>query len=414
MQYSVEIKKDASPAQFADYISAPMYNQRRMDHYVIVADDSSFINMGVLASLCCWALGRAKIGCTFEIQGEMSRVRYLARMGLHGLLGLSEPSMNRNNEHAKFLPIRVVMDNADAVLDAVENVIAIVLAQCERGDKICSAFELALYVLIDIVRIHAESYVGGIVCAQTYPKKGTIQIGICDAGIGILGSLRRGKRYSDLQSDSDAIEKALLRGVTRDLDVGQGNGLAIATEIVKLNGGEMVIWSGKSSRRVPGHSPFPGTGFRNKFSGTGIFLTLRTDRVVDLSKTWIHGGDTGYLQKEAGRLSQAGRINVGKECVATIGRPEARALRFKMLIALEDADHLVLDFSYVHTTVLSFLDELVGRLAEHLGEAEFHRRIRFEGMRDTHERMATTVIRQRLGLEETQSYLKFDDEEIPF
>ena len=54
------------------------------------------------------------------------------------------------------------------------------------------------------------------------------------------------------------------------------------------------------------------------------------------------------------------------------------------------------------------------RLAEHLGEAEFHRRIRFEGMRDTHERMATTVIRQRLGLEEPQSYLEFDDEDIPF
>ncbi len=55
-------------------------------------------------------------------------------------------------------------------------------------------------------------------------------IGICDMGRGLLGSLQ--PAFPEVRSYGQAIE----RGATRDPAIGQGNGMAGSYEIVRLNG----------------------------------------------------------------------------------------------------------------------------------------------------------------------------------
>jgi hypothetical protein len=55
------------------------------------------------------------------------------------------------------------------------------------------------------------------------------------------------------------------------------------------------------------------------------------------------------------------------------------------------------DFTGVHRASSSFLDELLGRLAHHLGEDEFNQQVNITGMDPTVRRMANVVIGQRLG-----------------
>ena len=58
---------------------------------------------------------------------------------------------------------------------------------------------------------------------------------------------------------------------------------------------------------------------------------------------------------------------------------------------------IVLNFDRVSSPSSSFLDELLGRLAEKLGEEAFRRKIQIVNMTDRVRRMADVVIGQRLG-----------------
>ena len=79
------------------------------------------------------------------------------------------------------------------------------------------------------------------------PNKKTSDIAICDSGVGIRQTL---SQSHTLSSHSEAVEKALQRGVTRDVAVGQGNGMAGSMTILKQNGGKLLVWSGDALFRM--------------------------------------------------------------------------------------------------------------------------------------------------------------------
>ena len=88
---------------------------------------------------------------------------------------------------------------------------------------------------------------------------------MCDWGRGVKASL--GEVLEPWAGHGDAIKKAVERGVTRDVDIGQGNGLAGTLEIASLNGGAFGMRSGNVVYRVVGGeakgfttiAEFPGT-----------------------------------------------------------------------------------------------------------------------------------------------------------
>jgi len=96
-------------------------------------------------------------------------------------------------------------------------------------------------------------------------------------------------------------------------------------------------------------------------------------------------------------VAEAGGLDVAKSCVHTGGREPARRLRNKIRALLPSmTDPLVVDFTGVEHASISFLDELLGRLADELGSDVFQSRVRIVGLTAKLRSMANNVIGQRL------------------
>jgi hypothetical protein len=98
------------------------------------------------------------------------------------------------------------------------------------------------------------------------------------------------------------------------------------------------------------------------------------------------------------RMEASGGFLIASECRHTAGRETAAPFRRKIESLIADAEEpIVLNFDGVTSSSSSFLDELLGRLAEKLGEEAFRHKIQIVNMTDRIRRMADVVIGQRLG-----------------
>ena len=356
---------------------------------------NGFIDVGAMAFLCAWASREAQEGRTVRLRGDASSLGYLARMDLHENIGVEFEAGNRLDETGRFLPLKQI-DSDDDVFNTVNAICDLVLHQFDNANEFLPALEWAVNEIIDNIVIHSETVIPGVVCAQYFPNKHRLDVGICDLGRGIFASLATTRQ---LWSHGDAVTTALQRGVTRDPDVGQGNGMAGALEIAKSNGGLFHVWTGDVLFRAEKGAE---RGFVKipEIPGTGVKFSLDTRRPVDLSSTWIAGGDWTFINIEAERIQESEGVNISEACINTGSRPPAERLRRKLLALLPEMEvPLVLDFKDVRAASSSFLDELLGRMAfqHELGDELFKTRIRIVGMNETMRNMANTVIAQRLG-----------------
>jgi hypothetical protein len=286
-------------------------------------------------------------------------------------------------------------------LRRVDAICAIALAAVDNATAFIPALEWLANEILGNILTHAAAETPGVVCAQYRPKQQRFDIGICDMGRGLLGSLQ--PTFPEVRSYGQAIDRAIERGVTRDPSIGQGNGMAGSYEIVRLNGGTYQIWTGdvvfelNKGRRKPQFQPMPAV------FGTGVMFSLDTSKPVDLASTWIAsatGAECLFLNTQTEAASDSG-LNVAAECLHTGGRAPAKLLRRKIqgLLPAMDGEPLILDFSGVKSAASSFLDELLGRLADEdpLGQAIFDGPVRIQGMSPTVQAMANVVVAQRLG-----------------
>lgn len=358
---------------------------------VQVADDG-FLDVGAMAFLCTWARAKVVAGSRIHLRGDDDALRYLARMDLHEHLGLAYDPGARRDETGRFLPLKLIASEDDVY--ATANAICdLVLHQFDNAGAFIPALEWAVNEILDNILMHAESLTPDAVCAQYFPQTHRLDVGIADMGRGIMASLGTTRK---LWSHGDAVTTALRRGVTRDPTVGQGNGMAGALEIARLNGGTFEVWTGDVVYRLDGGKE---RGFTKipTLPGTGVRFSLDTRQPVDLAQTWIAGGDWSFINVEAERIADQGGVDVAQACLHTGGRPPAQRLRRKLAAVLPELDGpLVLDFSGVRSASSSFLDELLGRLADDLGREQFEDRVRCIGMDPTLRKMANVVIAQRL------------------
>lgn len=284
---------------------------------------------------------------------------------------------------------------------AVDAICAIALAAIDNATAFIPALEWLANEILGNILTHAASETPGVVCAQYRPKQQRFDIGICDMGRGLLGSLQ--PTFPEVRSYGQAIDKAIERGATRDPAIGQGNGMAGSYEIVRLNGGTYQIWAGdvvyelNKGKRRPGFQSMPPV------FGTGVMFSLDTSKPVDLASTWIasaSGVESLFLNSQTESASESG-LDVAAECLHTGGRQPAKLLRRKIqgLLPAMDGEPLILDFSGVKSAASSFLDELLGRLAaeDPRGQAIFEGPVRIQGMTPTVQAMANVVVAQRLG-----------------
>jgi len=353
-----------------------------------------FVDQGAIAFLCAWALLHLRAGRKVGFYGDEASLNYLSRLDLFRHTGFSyQERFARHAEVGRFIPARLI-DGEEDVFDASNAICDLVLRQFDHARDFLPAMEWAVYEIIDNIRLHSETPVPGVITAQYYPQKHRLDIAIVDAGRGIKASLAQSQK---LWSHGDAITKAIQRGVTRDASVGQGNGMAGTNDIVRLNGGELHVWTGDANFRIyrgrdKGFSQLPMA------PGTGVFLRLDTRRPVRLSDTFISDPGWSYIDYEAERLAEGAGIRVVDECLHTGGREPARTLRRKLEAVIGEMDApLLLDFDGVESATSSFFDELLGRLVAALGQGVFVDKVRIVNLKPELADMANVTIGQRLG-----------------
>jgi anti-sigma regulatory factor (Ser/Thr protein kinase) len=312
-----------------------------------------------------------------------------------------EEDFQRRDETGRFTPIRLIKDQED-VGPTTDAILELVLRQFENARDFIPALEWVVYETVDNIRLHADTAVPGTVCAQYFPTRQRLDVAICDLGQGISGSLEH--HLDPWEGPGDAIKMALKRGVTRDQEVGQGNGLPGAVEIAEENEGEFRIWTDEVVYEVEGGKE-KGFQQRPRVEGTGVVVRFDTTNPVQLSDTFMGQPTWTYIDSQVQRIGEEGGLEVVEDCQNTGTREPAGRLRRKVQTLLPDVDGaLTLDFDGVGTASSSFLDELLGRLVDELGQETFSREIRLVNIPDEMVDMANVVIGQRVDSDDSSSF----------
>lgn len=303
--------------------------------------------------------------------------------------GSSEPVENQ------WVPLQKI-SNDDDLFQTVNLICDLVLKNVPNAKNLLPIVEWCCNEIFDNILRHSGSEIPGCVCAMFDPRSGRFDVAAADCGRGVLDSIR--EAYQPF-NNAEAIKLAITKGVTRDPKVGQGFGLAGNVEILDLNGGAFQLTSGdirfEMERGSESFTATPDT------PGTQVYLSFDTQNPIPLEKATIVGASTAfdwnYFDIIEEKISQGHAFKIIDECIHFGGRGPAKALRLKLESILQHSDiQVTVDFVGIGTPASSFLDELLGRLASTLGPSQFKDRVKIKNMSELIEKMAATVINDRL------------------
>jgi len=127
--------------------------------------------------------------------------------------------------------------------------------------------------IMNNVADHSHSRVGGYAMAQYYPQLKKIQFAVSDCGVGFLKNIKL--KFPDINSEDDAIKKALKKGVTATKATMYGSqknagyGLYAMQEILKLTDGNFCIISNDTMVRSK-NGEIESKRLSTKWNGTVI------------------------------------------------------------------------------------------------------------------------------------------------
>ena len=135
-------------------------------------------------------------------------------------------------------------DEKNSILSTVENIIT---KQVKLASNVSMGLKYMISEIVDNITEHAHSGRGYII-AQSYPKKGCLDICIADNGITLLGSYQS-QDDNEIMSDLEAIQAAN-RGIsTKNLPNAENRGYGITTSremLITGLGGQYIMISGSA------------------------------------------------------------------------------------------------------------------------------------------------------------------------
>jgi len=144
--------------------------------------------------------------------------------------------------------------------------------------------------IMNNVADHSHSVVGGYAMAQYYPQLKKIQFAVSDCGVGFLENIKL--KFPHINSEEDAIKKALEKGVTATRATMYGSqknagyGLYAMQEILKLTSGRFCIISNDTILKCDNGS-ISSVKLLNPWAGTVIafeFLESNINHNMDYFK----------------------------------------------------------------------------------------------------------------------------------
>lgn len=262
--------------------------------------------------------------------------------------------------------------------------------------------------LMDNVINHSESPAGGFAQLAIFPPSSKLAFCVADCGLGILHTLR--PKYPQLTSDRIAIQEAVKAGVTRDKNVGQGNGLSGSLTLAVHTRGRFSSLSGKAEVLWTSDEPVVSE-LDAAFYGTMIDIQLPYNEEIDFSRLlttasrspyyipidirgadWI---DTRYTSDDGSylKLEMAEEIeNVGFGSRSNGAHMKTKAM---YLLSASPAIPLVISWTGVGVIASSYADEFIGKLFVELGPIAFMARIRLMNMDGVVQNIINRAIMQR-------------------
>lgn len=215
---------------------------------------------------------------------------YLKRLEFYGAAGAEgvEPYAFRRLDSAGRFCELVEVTSEQRGFDTASAVTDIIATQLSLDKEATSAVFVSLSEVTDNVFHHGKAR--AFVCAQTYPKKKTVELAIVDCGAGFAASLARNPRLRDEYSnDESAITLALKARVTCNPGGNAGLGLYLTSEFVRRNEGTMLVGSGNGLVAVLG-TQF-ATVPMSTWPGAIVAVRFRVDRPLDADAVYSDLGD---------------------------------------------------------------------------------------------------------------------------
>jgi hypothetical protein len=154
------------------------------------------------------------------------------------------------------------------------------LSTALKAEIVSKIFEIFMNAYGHGTSIQVLSQLGVYSCGQYDRKEKTLCLSVLDFGPGIISNVMK---YNDqIKSDMDAMRWALVKGNSTETDsvkenMPRGLGFDLLSEFVKLNKGEMRIYSNKVSAKIIDGSNFIVSETEYHLPGTLVSIKINCD-----------------------------------------------------------------------------------------------------------------------------------------
>lgn len=309
--------------------------------------------------------------------------------------GAFEESTYRSQLHVPAVSFSSPREQHDTVNLMMDRILGS-LPDLSREDL--AAIEWAINEITDNVLTHSESKVGGIVQMSNMRARNRVEFAVSDAGMGIPRTLRA--THPELRSDTEALDRAIREGVTRDPALGQGNGLFGTFQITRLSEGYFHVHSGYARLDFDRSVHIRTENVPCK--GTLVVACIDRSKQTALSEALRFGGqlhrpiDYVEMRFEADRPASL-RFLLHEEAASFGSRVAGNPVRIKLenLLRMHPSSRITIDLSQVPICSSSFADEVFGKLFVSLGAVQFMQRIELRGLSSTIQSLIDRAILQR-------------------
>ncbi len=318
---------------------------------------------------------------------------------------LLDPGMNRPSTFQGYTQVPALQyknpEQQHASVNQIVNAILGAIPNMERSSF--AAFEWSINEITDNVLTHAESNIGGIVQVSTFIRnKKIVQFLVADAGQTIPKTLR--STHSEISSDLDALDQAIREGVTRDKNIGQGNGLFGSFQICSHCKGEFQVESGHAKLY---YSDSRGLHIKNEnvpYDGTLVIASIDFSKPELLEEALRFGGDrhvpVDFVETNyEGANSEEITFVMKNEAKSFGTRPAGTPIKTRLsnLYKMSNGNKIYIDFDGVPLISSSFADEAFGKLFVDIGPLGFMQNFQFINVSQTVRQLIDKAIAQRIA-----------------
>lgn len=402
MVYNVERDIDviyfnslSSPTSISDFIKCVKSGIREgIDEFILDFKkvNAVFPNTAVpLAGLIDYYVNNENINFEFDNYNTVNAVRLLSPLELP----LNTVELSRSLG-------KVWKFSTSSQIDDIYKAMISELRKIERfGQGVLEGIEWSVYEIMDNVLLHSN-YECGYIMGQLHPTSKHIAFTIYDTGQGIYNSLKESTHRP--RTVVDALTMCIKEGVTRDKNLGQGNGMAGLFNLIQEGNGSMSITSGNGyySYRMGGPKTSDNLPFVSlKNQCTTIDFQLDYSSNISLDKVLTFQGRSFpftnlYIENlENDRGDLVYRLNEKAEGTGT--RESAIRVKNEVInLFNQSKKNIVLDFEGIRISSSSFADELIAKLIIELGLFQFNNIIKLKNMNVSQQQILQRSVIQRL------------------